>query len=74
MPDRESLLDACGRKETPLLLFNSVIRSSQGPGGYPDGEGSVERSDADRAQGLYYLDGTQPKTRRHINAGSRKPV
>jgi len=56
-PDRESLLDACGRKATPLLLFNSVIRSSQGPGGYPDGEGSVERSHADRAQGLYQLDG-----------------
>jgi hypothetical protein len=23
--DRESLLDACGRKATPLLFFNSVI-------------------------------------------------
>jgi hypothetical protein len=51
--DRESLLDACGRKATPLLFFNSANKSLQSLRDYPDGEGSVEGSHADRAQGLY---------------------
>src|SRR5438105_7652192 len=34
----------------------SANGSSQSPRGYPDGEGSVEGSHTDRAQGLYWLD------------------
>src|SRR5207248_10979060 len=55
-PDRESVLDACGRKATPLLLYNRVIQSLYSPQQYAEGEGSVERSHADRAEGLYWLD------------------
>ena len=83
MPDRESLLDARGRKATPLLLFNSVIQSLHSPRGYPDGEGSVERSHADRAQGLIsWMDSAeQPEAHRRriekacvmLAAGKRRP-
>jgi hypothetical protein len=61
-PDRESLFDACGREAPPLLLFNRVIRSLHRPRGSPGREGSVERAHADRAQGLYWLDGLSQTT------------
>ncbi len=53
MAKAQSLLDACGRKASPLLLFNSVIQPLHSPRGYPEGEGPVERSHADGAQGFY---------------------
>jgi len=44
---------ACSMLATPLLLFNRVTRSSSRSQGYPEGEGSVERSYAGRTPGLY---------------------
>jgi hypothetical protein len=61
-PDRKSLLDACGRKAPPLLLFNRVIRSLHRPRGSPWREGSMERTHANRAQGLHWLDGLSQAT------------
>lgn len=55
-PDRESLRESRGRKATPLLLCRRPDGSLQGPRGRPEGEGPVERSLADRAEGLYGLD------------------
>ncbi len=79
-PDRESLLDAGGREAAPLLLFHRVVPSVYSPCGYPEGKGSVEGADADRAQGIYSLDGLRqtaggtstPDRRSLRDAGGRK--
>jgi hypothetical protein len=79
-PDRESLLDARGRKTPPLLLFNRVIRSLHRPRGSPGREGPVEQAHANRAPGLYWLDGfsqttggaSTPDRERLLDARGRK--